>query len=73
MPDPDLRTMATVLAALGDGITDDIACIEALQWARYSDRDIRQYFGVARAIARNLRYMERKRQERRQRTQSHAR
>jgi hypothetical protein len=39
MPEPDLRAMATVLAALGqNGLDDDVACIEALQWAAYKDQ-----------------------------------
>jgi hypothetical protein len=56
MPEPCLRTMATVLAALGqNGLDDDVACIEALQWARYKDKDIVAYLGLARQLARHVR------------------
>jgi hypothetical protein len=55
---PDLRTMATVLACLGDGLADDVACIEALQWAKYRDRDIVAYLGLARQFAYYLRATE---------------
>jgi hypothetical protein len=56
MPEPDLRAMATVLAALGqNGLDDDVACIEALQWAAYKDQHIVCYLGLARQLARHVR------------------
>lgn len=62
MGEPSLRTMATVLACLGDGLCDDVACIEALQWAKYKDRDIVAYLGLARQFARQIRHARQTRQ-----------
>lgn len=55
MAEPDLRTMASVLACLGDkGLDDDVACIEALKWAHFKDKHIVAYLGLARQLARHI-------------------
>jgi hypothetical protein len=66
-PEPDIRTMAIILAALGKGITDDVACVEALRWARYSDDHIVRYCGLARQLARNFCFMQQQRCNKRER------
>jgi hypothetical protein len=68
MTEPDLRTMAAVLAAMGDkGLDDDVACIEALQWAHYRDKDIVAYLGLARQLARHFLVMTQQRHDKRER------
>jgi hypothetical protein len=60
--------MASVLACLGEkGLADDVACIEALKWARYSDRDIVACFSLARMLARHFLHTQKARIARRER------
>jgi hypothetical protein len=60
--------MATVLAAMGDsGLDDDVACIEALQWAKYKDKDIVAYLGLARQLARHFHHVTKQRAAKRER------
>jgi hypothetical protein len=68
MAEPDLRTMASVLACLGEkGLADDVACIEALKWARYSDRDIVACLNLARMLARHFHHVSNQRADKRER------
>jgi hypothetical protein len=68
MAEPDLRTMASVLAALGDdGLADDQACLEALLWARYSRQNIARFAPLARQLARHFRHTRKARIARRER------
>lgn len=67
MAEPDLRTMANVLACLGEkGLADDVACIEALKWARYKDRDIVACFSLARMLARHFHHVTKQRAAKRE-------
>lgn len=59
--------MATVLACLGDGLADDVACIEALKWARYCDRDIVACLALARMLARHFNHIGKQRRAKRER------
>jgi len=57
-----------VLAALGEkGVSDDLACYEALRWARYSEENILKNFGLARQLARAFLHARKARLDRRER------